>query len=262
MIPVDYITEWRNFVKWNSNEQVEQDLIISRAIVDIFNNDFLKEKLAFRGGTAIHKLFISPQLRYSEDIDLVQKESGPIKKIIDTIQATLHYLGPPNIEQKRDNNVIVFRFSSEIQPVVRLKLKVEINCREHFTVLGYENKSFEVSSSWFRGSCELLSYSLEELLGSKLRALYQRKKGRDLYDIYKCINTKDLYIPDIIKCYKKYISFSVNHPPSQKQFVNNLKNKLKDSEFTGDVKALLNPAEYFDFQEAFESVNSNILNRI
>ncbi len=82
MIPVDYITEWRNFVKWNSNEQVEQDLIISRAIVDIFNDGFLKEKLAFRGGTAIHKLFISPQLRYSEDIDLVQKESGPIISFI------------------------------------------------------------------------------------------------------------------------------------------------------------------------------------
>ena len=61
MIPQAYIIEWSNNVPWNTNEQIEQDLVICRALVEIFNDDFLAENLAFRGGTALHKLFLSPQ---------------------------------------------------------------------------------------------------------------------------------------------------------------------------------------------------------
>ncbi len=61
---------------WPDNAQVEQDLIIERALVEIFSDDLLRSHLAFRGGTAFHKLYLSPQARYSEDIDLVQ-----IKKV-------------------------------------------------------------------------------------------------------------------------------------------------------------------------------------
>ena len=57
MIPQAYITEWSNFVPWQSNEQVEQDLVICRALVAIFQDSFLADNLAFRGGTALHKLY-------------------------------------------------------------------------------------------------------------------------------------------------------------------------------------------------------------
>lgn len=76
------IIQWREHAPWSDNAQVEQDLIISRALVAIFSDDFLSSQLAFRGGTALHKLFLSPQPRYSEDIDLVQIKSGPIKQIM------------------------------------------------------------------------------------------------------------------------------------------------------------------------------------
>ncbi len=71
MIPRAYITEWTQFAPWQLNEQVEQDLIISRALVEIFSDEYLSHELAFRGGTALHKLFLQSPSRYSEDIDLV-----------------------------------------------------------------------------------------------------------------------------------------------------------------------------------------------
>ena len=74
MIPQNDIIEWSNIVSWQTNEQIEQDLIICRALVEIFNDNYLAEHLAFRGGTALHKLYLQPQPRYSEDIDLVQIE--------------------------------------------------------------------------------------------------------------------------------------------------------------------------------------------
>jgi len=70
LIPQAYITEWANHVPWQTNEQVEQDLVICRALVEIFSDDFLAKSLAFRGGTSLHKLYLQPQPRYSEDIDL------------------------------------------------------------------------------------------------------------------------------------------------------------------------------------------------
>ena len=72
MIPRAYIDEWRLTAPWSQDAWVEQDLVISRAIVDIFRSPELAKRLAFRGGTALHKHFLAPASRYSEDIDLVQ----------------------------------------------------------------------------------------------------------------------------------------------------------------------------------------------
>ena len=48
MIPQQYITEWSEFAPWTANEQVEQDLIICRSLVELFSDEFIAEKLAFR----------------------------------------------------------------------------------------------------------------------------------------------------------------------------------------------------------------------
>src|SRR5690554_1114641 len=66
MIPQWYITAWRKQAPWQENYQVEQDLIIQRALIALFGDEFIKERLAFPGGTALHKLFLAPTARYSE----------------------------------------------------------------------------------------------------------------------------------------------------------------------------------------------------
>ncbi len=60
MIPRDYITEWRAQAPWVQDFQVEQDLVMSKGIVDIFSHPDLRESLAFRGGTALYKLHLKP----------------------------------------------------------------------------------------------------------------------------------------------------------------------------------------------------------
>lgn len=63
MIPKPYLAKWQQNAPWKEFAQVEQDLIISRLLVEIFSDTFLKENLAFRGGTALHKLYLSPAPR-------------------------------------------------------------------------------------------------------------------------------------------------------------------------------------------------------
>ena len=179
MISANYITEWAAEHPWCASEQVEQDLLIARALVAIFSDPFLKERLAFRGGTALHKLYFSPQARYSEDIDLVQIAPAPFGPIFDHLKRALDFL--PNMKrvQKTFNNSLRFKAESSIPPIVPIKIKVETNCKEHFTELGHVELPFAVENGWFAGACQITTFHLEELLGTKLRALYQRKKGRD-----------------------------------------------------------------------------------
>ena len=85
MIPRRYIEEWRQDAPWPDNAQVEQDLVIERALIELFSDDLLRENLAFRGGTALHKIYLNPQVRYSEDIDLVQTKTLMLKGCLNVI---------------------------------------------------------------------------------------------------------------------------------------------------------------------------------
>lgn len=256
------ITQWRAQAPWNTNEQVEQDLIICRALVAIFSDEFLASQLAFRGGTALHKLYLTPQSRYSEDIDLVQINPGPIKQILSRLGEVLDFLPGKVVKQKRYNNTLLFRMESEIPPIVPIRLKIEINCFEHFNELGLLKVPFSIENSWFSGNSELTTYLLEELLGTKLRALYQRKKGRDLFDLYKALTSAEVDIDLVIRCYKRYMEFVVSQPPTYKQFVQNMENKMDDSDFWGDMENLIRSDEAYDMQEAYRIVKDRIIDKL
>jgi len=145
-----HITAWRAVASWSTDAQVEQDLILSRALIEIFSNAVLASHLAFRGGTALHKLFLNPASRYSEDIDLVQVKSEPIGPILTAFHETLDtWLGDPRRKQSEGRATLIYRFDSEIAPITPLRLKVEINTREHFSVFDYLPKKFGVKSAWF-----------------------------------------------------------------------------------------------------------------
>jgi len=262
MIPEYAIKEWNKTIPWHRNEQIEQDLIICRALVALFNDDYLAEHLAFRGGTALHKLYLQPQPRYSEDIDLVQINAEPISETIDRIREVLSFLGEPKIKQKAHNNTLIFRFNSEIPPVVPVRLKVEINTREHFNVLDLKKHDFSVNNQWFSGNCNVTTYHLEELLGTKLRALYQRRKGRDLFDLHKAISTQNINIENIIRCYREYVGFVVDNPPTQKEYLLNMELKMQDKEFLDDTNLLLRPEDKFNPTEAWELVRNQLIEKL
>ena len=263
MIPQRHITEWSEIAPWKANEQVEQDLIICRSLVELFSDDIIAEKLAFRGGTALHKLYLEPQPRYSEDIDLVQISAEPFGPSIDKIRKLLSFLGEPKIKQKNRNTTLIFNFESEIQPVQVLKLKVETNCREQFSVFNLKKKTFTVNSPWFKGECNITTYEIEELLGTKLRALYQRKKGRDLYDLFKALKTNDsLPKEKIIQVFQHYMKHEVTGIPPKESFLKNLEDKMNNPEFLGDTTALLRPDETYDPKEGFRLVKSELIDKM
>lgn len=264
MIPQRYIQEWKEHAPWPSDAQVEQDLVIARALVELFSDDLINKSLAFRGGTALHKLYLQPQIRYSEDIDLVQINSEPILPVLKRIREKLaSFLGAKRtVLQHIHNNTVIYRFETSTQPIINMRLKIEINTREHFNVLGLKEISYKVENSWYKGECNITGYELEELLGTKLRALYQRRKGRDLFDLYWALINHKVNTDKVIQCYKVYMDFSVENPPTKKQFLANMDEKMIDNEFIQDIHSILKPEVEYDYLRAWEMVKNELINKI
>ena len=125
-----------------------------------------------------------------------------------------------------------------IRQLKSLRLKVEINSREHFTVLGYQQFEFRMASRWYTGSALISSYRIDELLGTKLRALYQRKKGRDLFDLWQTAKTLAVNPETVVSCFLQYMEYE-EHQISRAEFEMNLFEKLDDSRFLDDISPLL-----------------------
>lgn len=264
MIPKDFITEWRQHVPWLFDNQVEQDLLISRVLVELFSHDEIALSLAFRGGTALYKLFLKPAPRYSEDIDLVQIRAEPIGNVLSNIRTILDPIfGEPRRKFGAGRVTIVYRFESEEVPPTTLRLKVEINTREHFSVLGLTKKQFKVDSLWFRGKADIPTYHLAELMGTKLRALFQRNKGRDLFDLWYAFQHGDLVPEDVVDVFHHYLEHQGLNV-TRAQFQQNLMAKAETDLYVADILPLLSPEvkNHWNVEEAVQVVESKILPRM
>ena len=258
MIANAYLNEWRQIVPWTDNKMVEQDLIISRLLVELFNHPKISDSLAFRGGTAIYKLFTHHPVRYSEDIDLVQIKAEPIGETITAIRSIVDpMLGEP--ERKRSKKTFTLTYDilaeGEAEPQ---KLKIEINTREHFSVYGLKHKDFSIKSRWFSGKSKILSYEFDELLGTKIRAFYQRDKGRDLFDLWFALQQENFDPKKAVTAFIEYIK-AENKNITRAMFEMNFAEKLNAGSFSQDISPLLAPNIQWDFEKAAIDVFEKII---
>ena len=237
MIPNIFIQNWSNHVKWQTPDQIEQDLIISRALVDLYNDSHIKDALVFRGGTALNKLFINPPSRYSEDIDFVQKNADPIGQTINAIREVLKpWLGDPKWKITQRSAKLIYKYESINKSA--LKLKIEINTTEHFQVLPLKTMPFSMDSDWFKGTADIITYEMDELMATKLRALYQRRKGRDLFDVWYVTAHELINLNKVFDIFRQYCVYN-NMKISRDEFLKNLELKKNHRDFHMDMSLLL-----------------------
>jgi hypothetical protein len=92
--------------------------------------------------------------------------------------------------------------------------------------------------------------------------MYQRKKGRDLFDLYYALIQTNPDCDKIVYCYKKYMEFSNGRASTAKEMLMNLDEKMLDSDFIGDTKGLLRPEVTYDINVACELVKKELIERI
>ena len=132
--------------------------------------------------------------------------------MLEAIRDQLLFLGGKDDRQVKLNEhncTVYYQFETEVSPPPRMRVKIEINTREHFHVLDLQKETFAVDNPWYK-EVQKLPPIREELLGTKLRALYQRKKGRDLFDLYYALENLELDIDKIIECFHAYMQEEEN----------------------------------------------------
>lgn len=259
MIPDYCITEWRQTVPWIEDYQVEQDLIISRALVNLYEREKIRDSLVFRGGTALNKLYIKPAARYSEDIDLVQIRSEPIGEVINEIRTALSWLGEPIRKLTERSAKLIYRYVANDN--LTKKLKIEINTTEHFHLLGFVDYKFSVTNPWFTGESTVQTYQLNELMGTKLRALYQRRKGRDLFDLWIVLKDNLIDCKAVLDVFLAHCTKENGHI-SRAIFEKNLSEKINNIDFRHDILALLADRNMWSFEDACETVKRKLIEQL
>ena len=233
------IVAWSKNAPWAEQRQIKQDLIISRVLVELFNDPFLAaEQLRFRGGTALNKLHFPKPLRYSEDIDLVKTAEGPLKPLLDRVHDILDpWLGEPSFE--RSQVAPKFKYSIEAEDKTSkapIRLKLEINTNERDAFDGARLLPFKVSNPWFSGETKIATFSNEELLSTKIRALLQRNKGRDLVDLSHALDVfPDLGTQKTIDLMGRYLELSetpISRPQAEQRMFGEL---ARAGNFLADV---------------------------
>ena len=244
MIPAQNVVAWGNVVPWTDQRQVEQDLMISRALVEIFSVQMLREELRIRGGTALNKLHFPVPLRYSEDIDLVRTSAGPIGSILDQLRVVLEpWLGRAQFDQSPVAPKFRFRVEAEDDSGVPIRLKIEINTGEIEALDVPVALPLEVANPWFSGEATIPTFSREEILATKLRALLQRNKGRDLYDLAHALEIfEGLDNGHIVEMFGLYLAGS-GQAISRTQAEERMFAKLANPRFLLDIRPLLPAAQ-------------------
>jgi hypothetical protein len=202
MIPATSVTQWSTRVPWPTRDQVEQDLVLSRLILDIAAHPVLGQELVFRGGTCLHKLHLSEPLRYSEDLDYVRATNTPIGPILDALRQVGTVAGFEVATDVGQHPKV--RYRSRFDSGARLRLKVEINTHETSPARPFIRLPYQVASSWWAGTGDVLTFTPAELVATKLRALHQRRKGRDLFDLWIALTLLHLEPSDILACFEPY----------------------------------------------------------
>jgi predicted nucleotidyltransferase component of viral defense system len=162
--------------------------------------------------------------------------------MMNALRAVLEpWLGKPKWKQSEGRITFYFRYTAEGASPVPTRLKVETNTREHFALYGLRKAPFKVASRWFEGACEIQTHELDELLGTKLRALYQRKQARDLFDLEIALTRLPVEPERIVAAFLEYMVRD-GHPRAGRT-----KPRIKDARrFLADLSPLLATGEAWD----------------
>ena len=128
-------------------------------------------------------------------------------------------------------------------------------------MLGWRHRRLVVENPWLTARAEVTTYELDELLGTKLRALYQRRKGRDLFDLWLCLSQKLLDPQRVARCFGEYMKRQ-GLAVSRAEFERNLHEKRDSPAFLDDIRPLLRADVHYDAQAAMQMVREALIEKL
>lgn len=261
MIPEAFITAWARRAPWPTQTQIEQDLILSRLMIEIANHELLGSELAMRGGTCLHKLHLAAPARYSEDLDYVRRTRSGVGPYMAALRDIATSIGLHERKYEQTWEMVHMIFDGDATSRVgRVRVKIEINVHEVESLGEVIERPYVVDSPWWNGAADIPTFSTEELMSTKLRALYQRRKGRDLFDLWMVLTTLNANDDLIVDSFHRYMGDGAF---GFADFAPNLREKLHNKEFRDDLAQLLaEPPTAYELGVAADLVMERLASRL
>lgn len=237
MIPQPVLTQWRAAHPWPTEEQVEQDLLLSQLAILVANHDELSDHLVWRGGTCLHKLHLPEARRYSEDLDYVLVgRPGPTGWLVDAIREATADSPLREVTRQISGDSTKVVLGGEAASGVPMRVKIEVNTDEIPPALELLRIAHVVETRWWSGRAEIATFDPAELIGTKFRALAQRRKGRDLWDMWLARRDLSVADTDLARAGDHYLR-ACHVPPAL--FRQRLAANAADPQFRSDLDLLV-----------------------
>ncbi len=281
MLSVQEIRAWAPHAPWATDFQIEQDLLLTRAMLAIFQDRFLASQVAMRGGTMLHKLHAAPAARYSEDIDLVAVGKRPASHIRAALLRVLSPLlgGAPKTDLRATLKLAIRNLAKPSTlirlewgyaptgfPGMGMKLKVEVNCTERQSFYPPVTVPYAPPPPAGTGAAvPVVTYDVDEMLGTKMRALLQRDHARDLFDLAHAWSVcSQPGHPHPVKPTRVVNAFSYymaqeGSTVTRADFEQDLARKMTLARFTADLHDVLAPSFQYDVHTAATIVRQQYL---
>lgn len=145
------------------------------------------------------------------------------------------------------------------QTGIPLRLKIEENTHERSPALPHLNHPYAVRSAWWSGQSDVRTFQRVELVATKIRALYQRSKGRDLFDLWLALDQLALDPNAILAAFEPYRPAGLTSGKA----IANLDAKRRAGGFRSDLAPLvLRMPDGFDVNSAADRITTELLSRL
>ena len=203
--------------------------IVMEQLRDLFPEVILK------GGTALNRVFFlkSGVSRFSEDIDLDFVSDKSLDEKISVIKERVAQIEGFDIKGPRIlHRTLRFDcfYINEFDDKDRIRLEFYLTATEHLKI-----EDVMVKSPFIETHPTIFSvYSLEDLMARKFVALYNRMEGKDIYDVWYCLDL-DFDKGSLLKALDIMLDFyRIDKDDFLNELVLRLRNAKENSSFIGN----------------------------
>jgi predicted nucleotidyltransferase component of viral defense system len=200
-------------IEWGLTEEVvEKDYVLGWLLWGIGTDPVLSQAWVFKGGTCLKKCYIETY-RFSEDLDFTVVPSGPFRPedvepmLVRTLaritsESGIEFSMPPRL-RLRPNEVSTegrVYYTGPRRTPQPARVKLDLSADETVVRPPVLQEIGHPYPDAFPYGGAIRCYSFDELFAEKIRAMAQRARPRDLYDIVTLFRRNDLRLyPDAIR---------------------------------------------------------------
>jgi len=198
-------------------ETIEKDFFVELILFYLAKDNKLKERLIFRGGTALRKIYFS-NYRFSEDLDFLLEDKEKFEVCASRFEKTIERINldfPYNLRNRfeSESDRLQLYISYDIIPEIRAVKELKIDVLKEYDIPSTLRKQvLFVYEEFISKKTELRIYTLESVAVDKIcRILDVDNEPRDLYDLWYLLNL-DLDAGKIKNGFNKKIGYDLYSP--------------------------------------------------